>query len=203
VVALGEEYGLEVWLAFGLIQRGWTRAEQGEAAEGIDEIRRGLAAYEATGAKLWRAQFLGLLARALARDERPDEGLAIVTEALALAFETGERDCLPELHRLEGELRLVDGDAASAARAEACFMESLAVARQQQARSLELRATTSLARLRQQQGRADEAARIVGEALAWFTEGFETADLRAAAALIHERATDSKNLRQCSATSRP
>lgn len=199
VIALAGKYELQVWLAFGLIHHGWARAEQAETEEGIDEIRRGLATYEATGAKLWRAHFLGLLALALARGGRATEGMAAVTEALALVRGTGENYCLAELNRLAGELLLLNGG--SLTDAEEWFKQSLAVAREQRARSLELRAATSLGRLRQLQGRHDEAGRLVRDTLASFEEGFDTVDLRAAAALVSGRSRNPRAPRQRSADS--
>ena len=188
VVALGEEYGLELWVAFGNMNRGWAAVEQGHVEEGIDGLRRGLAAYEATGAKLWRAHFLGLLAQALAKADRVEEGITEVTEALALVQETGENCAAAELHRILGELlimRATDGDGRMTP-AEDCFKQALTIARQQQGKSWELGAVTSLGRLYRRQGKRGEAQRIVRETYEWFKEGFETADLQAAKALLIE-----------------
>ena len=104
VIALADEYGLELWSAFGHIYRGWAVAEQGQVGDGLDELQRGLAAYDATGARLWRGHSLGLLAQALARAGRIEEARGTVAEALALVQQTGEQGSSAELRRLKGEL---------------------------------------------------------------------------------------------------
>jgi predicted ATPase len=109
------------------------------------------------------------------------EGLTVFTEAFALMHRTGELRHEVELNRLKGELLLRQGEAA---RAEACFQRALDIARHQQARSLELRAATNLARLWPQQGKRDEARQLLAEVYGWFTEGFDTADLQEARALL-------------------
>ena len=188
VVALAEEYGLELWVAFGHMTRGWAAVAQGHGDDGITAMRRGLAAYAATGARLWRAYFLGLLAQALASADRVDEAIAEVTEALSLVQESGENCSAAELHRIHGELLIVratDSNGLMTA-ANDCFGQALTIARQQQARSWELRALTSLGRLRQRQGKRAEARRTVKESYQRFEEGFETADLRAAKTLLDE-----------------
>jgi predicted ATPase len=121
-----------------------------------------------------------------------DEGLRVLAEALAAVQETGERMWEAELHRLKGELVLQtrrqspepEGGLAHTAEVEVCFHQALAVARQQQARALELRAAMSLARLWQQQGKRAEAHQLLAEIYSWFTEGFDTADLQEAKALL-------------------
>jgi predicted ATPase len=118
-----------------------------------------------------------------AKAGQPEQGLATLDEALALVEETDERYCESELHRVRAELLLMQDEDAEA---EASLQHAIEVARRQSARSWELRATTSLARLWQQQGKTDEAHRILAEIYGWFTEGFETADLREARALLEE-----------------
>jgi DNA-binding winged helix-turn-helix (wHTH) protein/tetratricopeptide (TPR) repeat protein len=197
VVAWADEYGLELWLAFGNIDLGWSEAELGESARGIERMRRGLAAYEATGACLWRPHFLGLLARALGKAGRVDEARAAVTEAVELAGRSGERYSTPELHRLKGELilrgsRPATAGAGTAGKAEeaaapgvsaealGCFEEGLRTAREQDAKSWELRALTSVGRCLQEDGSPHDARRALRETYAWFEEGRETADLQEA-----------------------
>src|SRR5262249_42118896 len=102
VIALADEYGLELWLAFGDIHHGWAEFELGNTERGIQQMRQGLAAYEATGARLWRSHFLGLLGEALCRIERLDEGLSVLNEAITVAESTGESYSSAELHRLKG-----------------------------------------------------------------------------------------------------
>jgi predicted ATPase len=163
-VELADEYGLELWLAYGVIELGWAGAELGNAQQGIEQMQRGLAAYEATGAKLWSSYFLGLLADQLGKAGRVEEALAITAKALTYAEHSRERYSLAELHRLKGELMIkaderpqastLLGDSPKSAeispalvRAQSCFAEALAIAKQQQAKSWELRANTSMDRV--------------------------------------------------------
>ena len=188
-MGIADDYGWSVWLALSRIIRGWARVEQGAPDEGIDELRRGLAAYEGTGARLWRAQSLGWLAQALARAGRHDEGMDAAVDALNLARETGEEGLVPDLLRIEGDLHLVraaaDGPRAIML-AEKSLTRALAIARAQMARSWELRAATSLARLRCHQDRPTDAVRDITPIVGWFTEGHDTADWQAARAVLRE-----------------
>ena len=156
---------------------------QGQGEAGIAAMRQGLAADLATGATLWQPYFLGLLAEAYGAGGQPDAGLAALAEALAVMDDTGLRYYGAELSRLKGAL-LQQQAVPDAAQAEACFHQALDVARQQQAKSLELRAAMSLARLWQQQGKREEARGLLAPVYAWFTEGFDTADLREAQVLL-------------------
>ena len=128
---------------------------------------------------------LTLLAEACGANGQATEGLALLAEALASVPTTGEHYWEPELYRLQGEL-LLTLSAERHTEAEACFQQALNVARQQQAKSLELRAATSLARLWQQRGKRTEAHELLADIYSWFTEGFDTADLSAARALLEE-----------------
>ncbi|MBP0619221.1 adenylate/guanylate cyclase domain-containing protein [Cupriavidus consociatus] len=189
LVALAIDHGLPYGLACGTILTGWALAAEGRTAEGIDLIRSGLSAYRATGAELLRTHFLALLAETCARAGQLDAGLAAVDEALDVADRTDERIHEAELHRLKGELTLLapgrPEDGSQCARdAEACFLHALALAREQGAQSLALRAVLSLGRLWQQQGRQAEARPLLSECYGWFSEGFDTADLRAARVLL-------------------
>jgi predicted ATPase len=164
---------------------GWALAEQGGWTSGIAQLRQGLTDFAATGSGTYRTYYLALLAEALGRDGQFEEGLAVLAKALALARETGEEFHGAELHRLQGEflLRHPPADDASL-KAEACFRHALAIARRQKARSLELRAAVSLARLHQKQNCEDDARLLLAECYDWFTEGFDTPDLREAKALL-------------------
>jgi predicted ATPase len=153
----GAEAGIAFWLALGTVQRGWALAEQGQEADGIAQISQGIAAYRAIGAEMVSAHFLGLLAEAHGKAGQAAEGFAAVAEALAVADKTGERWWEAELYRLKGELLRMQGEAEVEVEVEACFHQALAIARRQQAKSLELRAAMSLARLWQQQGKRQEA----------------------------------------------
>jgi predicted ATPase len=154
--------------------------------EGIDGLRRELAVYETTTARVWRPLFLGLLAEALAKAHRPEDALTNVEEALAVARTTGELYFQAELHRMKGELLLIRSATDAVRTAEASFREALAIARRQEARSWELRAATSLGRLLQTRGKHKEARALVTPVCAWFTEGRGTTDFTDAASLLNE-----------------
>jgi predicted ATPase len=185
IMTLSREQGFVLWMAWGTILRGWELSEQGQGTEGIIRIREGIAAWRATGAELFHPHFLTILARAYAEAGRATEGLTTVAEALAIVKHSGERLYEAELYRLQGEL-LLHQPAGSSKEAESRFREALDVARRQQAKSLELRAAMSLSRLWQQQGKLDEARDLLAPVYNWFTEGFETADLQKAKALLEE-----------------
>jgi predicted ATPase len=186
-ITLSIEQGFPYWLAEGTIRRGWALAEQKQVEEGITQIRQGLASYQATGAEVLRSYYLALLAEACAKGGQSEEELSILAEALALVYKTGERFYEAELYRLKGEL-LLARPAHQTAEAEACYHQALDIARHQQAKSLELRAAMSLARLWQRQGKRDTARQLLAEVYGWFTEGFDTADLQEAKALLAELA---------------
>ena len=186
-ILLSMEQGFPHWRAIGSILRGWALAHQGQAQEGLVQMHQGLTAYRATGAEVIRPYLLALLAEAYGTMGQPEEGLTVLAEALMLADKTGERWYEPELHRLQGAL-LLQQSPDNHTEAHACFQHALDLARAQQARSLELRAATSLARLWQQQGKRHEARQLLAEVYNWFTEGFDTADLQEARALLHELA---------------
>jgi predicted ATPase len=172
-------------LAVGPIMRGWALAMQGQGAEGLTQLHQGLDAYRATGAAFQRPHFLSMLAEVHRNLGQPEAGLTALREALALVETTGERYYEAELYRLQGEL-LLQHAVAQPGEAEDCFQQALAVARRQEAKSLELRAAMSLARLWQQQGKRAEARALLAPIYDWFTEGFDTADLQEAKALLEE-----------------
>ena len=166
-------------------------AVQEHSPEGLVQIRQGLDTYRSTGAEYQRPHFLTLLAEASGLLGQPEGGLAALDEALTLMEKTGERYYEAELHRQRGELLLLreakshpDQGSREQHEAETCFQHALDVARQQQAKSLELRAAMSLARLWQRQGKRVEARALLAEVYGWFTEGFDTADLQEAKALL-------------------
>jgi predicted ATPase len=183
VMALAHEQGFQRWEAWGTTLRGWTLVEQGQAAEGIVQIRQGLAAWQTAGQELGRPSFLAMLAEACGKAGQTEAGLAVLAEALAVVEKTGQRDCEAELYRLKGELLLARA-IPEAQPAEACLQQALAVVRRQQAKSLELRAAMSLARLWQCQGKHAEAYDLLAPIYDWFIEGFDTADLQEAKALL-------------------
>jgi predicted ATPase len=187
--AVATEHGLSLWLATGLVMRGWALAEQGAGASGIAQLRQGLTAWLATGSEAHHSYSLALLAEALGRDGQIEEGLGVLADALALMHRTGEAFHGAELHRLRGEFLLWQGATEVACReAEACFRRALTLARRQQAKSLELRAAMSLSRLYRRQGRLAEVRPLLAETYGWFTEGFDTLDLQEAKGLLEERA---------------
>jgi predicted ATPase len=186
-IILSTEQGFPFWLAWGTILRGWVLAEQGQGEEGLAQMRQGLAAFRATGAEVDQPYFLGLLAEVYGKVGQAAEGLMVLAEALAAVQNTGERFYEAELYRLKGKL-LLARSSENQAEAEACIRQSLDIARRQQAKSLELRTAMSLSRLWQGQGKRTEARQLLAEIYGWFTEGFDTADLKEAKALLEELA---------------
>jgi predicted ATPase len=219
--ALCREQEFREGLARGMITRGWILAQQGQAKEGIDRIREGIAICEAIGTQMDRSHHLAVLAEVYALNGQPDEGLAVLEEALQHVEKTGGRYYEAEIYRLKGELLLTQEIKRQKAKrksqklentdprpltpdpqteAEACFLKAIEIAQQQQAKSLELRAVVSLVRLRQHQAQdheprntqheariwLDKAHQMLSEIFGWFTEGFETADLQEAKALLEE-----------------
>jgi predicted ATPase len=180
---LAAEHGIAQWFAGGTILRGWAVAVQGQASEGIAQIHQGLVAWRAVWAEVLRPSWLALLAEAYAAGDDPASGLHGLAEALVLVEATGERWYEAELYRLRGELVLQHARV-EPGEAEACFQQALTIARRQQAKSWELRAATSLAHLWQRQGKGAEAHALLAPVYGWFTEGFDTADLQEAKALL-------------------
>jgi predicted ATPase len=185
VIALCVEHGFPGWLAMATSVRGWAMAEQGCNEEGIAQIEEGLAAARTTGAGLWLPHLLCLLADAYGKADRLEGGLRALAEALGAAEENENRLYESEIHRLKGELLFRRGDS-NAAEAQHCFERAVEIARKQSAKLLELRAATNLARLLDKQGRPDRARAMLAKIYGWFTEGFETADLKDAKALLDE-----------------
>jgi adenylate cyclase len=182
LTALATEYGLSYELSYGNFTRGWALAQQGQLKEGIAQMRRVATAGEEVAARpRWFAQ----LAETCAKSESPGIGLRLLDEGLALIERSGERMYEAELRRVKGEL-LVMQDAEKAAEAEHSIRTAIEVARLQGGKSLELRATTSIAQLLAKQGRRDEARALLSEIYGWFTEGFHTADLKGAKALLEQ-----------------
>jgi predicted ATPase len=188
-ISLATEQGFPLWRARGAVLRGWALLAQqvGQAQEGIEQIQQGMMDYRATGAEVGRPHFLALLAEAHGIMGQPEAGLTTLTEALALADKTGERWYESEIYRLKGAL-LLQQSSDNSTEAESCFHHALDIARSQQAKSFELRTATSLARLWQQQGKRKEAYDLLAPVYNWFTEGFDTADLKDAKALLEELA---------------
>jgi DNA-binding winged helix-turn-helix (wHTH) protein/tetratricopeptide (TPR) repeat protein len=191
VIAYCTEQGFPQMLAMATILRGWAIAERGREHEGIAQMRCGLAA-NPPGTRLGYPPVLALLAEAYGTVGQFEEGLELLGEALALVRETEERWWEAELYRLKGELLSIAACGLRFAEwpPEACFHQAFDIARHQQAKSLELRAAISLARLWQSQGKRQDAYDLLAPVYNWFTEGFDTADLIDAKALLDELITD-------------
>ena len=163
-----------------------TKVEKGEVMEGISLLRTaGLTAYRATGAKARLTFYLSLLARAYEIDGQVGEGVTVIDEALLIAEETGERWVEAELNRHKGQLLFHQGQRETA---EEFYRKAIAIAQEQEAKLWELRAAVSLARLWRDQGKRAEARDLLAPVYDWFTEGFDTADLNEAKALLDELA---------------
>jgi predicted ATPase len=173
------------WRALGSMLHGWALAHQGQAQEGIEQLRQGLMALHVSGIEIARLYFLTLLAEAYGTVGQPAAGLTVLAEALTRLDTTTDRWYEPEIYRLKGAL-LLQQSANNHAEAQACFHSALDVARAQQAKSLELRTAVSLSRLWQRHGQRTEARQLLAPICAWFTEGFDTADLQEAKALLEE-----------------
>jgi predicted ATPase len=182
-ISFSTDHGFPLWLGWGRITKGRALAERGKLQEGIDLIYEGLGVLESSESELQLTFCLALLAQTQGELGLTLQGLATLHDALTRVCQTEERYYEPELHRLRGELLLKSGDTAEA---RTCFEQAIEVARRQKAKSWELRATTSLARMLANHGQRAEARSILAEIHRWFTEGFETADLKEAKAWLEE-----------------
>ena len=181
---LANERGFVQQMANETYRQGLLLCPAGAAAEGIAHMQQGWTAYRATGADVRQPMYLAPLAEAYGQAGQVDEGLQALAEALAYIEQAGERWWEAELHRLKGVLLLLQQSSDNQAEAETCFAQAIAIAQNQSAKSWELRATTSLARLWQQQGKRQEAHALLAPVYHWFTEGFDTADLQEAKTLL-------------------
>ena len=179
---VSSEHGLVLYQASSTVVLGWALSEQGMDEEGIQQMRHGLAQHQAADTEMARPLFLSLLGEALGKANQTDQGLDLLEEGLSLIYRKGEKCYLPELYRIKGELLLMKH--ADASEAEECFHESLKIAQQQKAKAYELRAQMSLSRLYQKQNKHQEARNVLAQIRDSFTEGFDTADLLEAKALL-------------------
>jgi DNA-binding winged helix-turn-helix (wHTH) protein/predicted ATPase len=205
LIVQASEYGLAPWIAIGMSLRGWARAELGDRCEGIAQMRQALIAHGEAGSETMRLHFRTVLAEALMKNEEIEEGLALVDETLDDALRTRGYYLLAELYRLKGELllkyslsdcRIGDGSpnlqrteqfrdtSNRQSEAEGWLHQSIRIAQRQSAKSLELRAVLSLSRLWQRQKKTQEARQMLLEIYNWFTEGFDTEDLKEARMLL-------------------
>jgi class 3 adenylate cyclase/predicted ATPase len=200
-IAFSAEHGFALFIGTGMIDKGWALSEQGQVEEGIARVQQGLVALRTIGAEVFRPYGVAVLAEAYSKAGQPEQGLAALAEALQFVEKNDERFYEAEMYRLKGELLLqqenqkVKGKGQKAkveteaqSEAEECFRKAINIAQRQQAKSLELRAATSLARLWQQQGKSAEAHDLLALVYNWFTEGFDTKDLQEAKALLAELA---------------
>lgn len=185
--ALANEKGAALWKAFGMLSQGCVLAMTGKSSDAAQTIDAGLAEFRATGSTFWTPLFLSYLAKAYAELHQLNDAWRSIDEVITAVRATKEALCEAEVHRVAGEIALLSPEQ-DVAKAEAYFERALAVARQQQAKSWELRAATSLARLWRDQGKVQQAPELLAPIYGWFTEGFDTRDLKAAKALLDELA---------------
>jgi len=179
------EQGFSRWLSQGTIYRGWAKVQNGEVAEGTTLLRRGLAAYRATGSQMWVPYYVALLAFACEIGAEIGEALSLLEEASRIVEATGERWFAAELNRREGRAMERQGRIEAA---EQLYIKALSLAVEEKAKVWELRAATSLARLWRDRGKVTEACELLVPVYGWFTEGFDTPNLVQAKALLDELA---------------
>jgi predicted ATPase len=184
-VGLATVQGFPQWATLGTSLRGWALAMQGQGEEGMAQVRQGITVYRATGAALFVPYLSTLRAAICDHLGHTADGLQALAEASILVEQQEERWWEAEVHRLRGVL-LLRQTGTPQAEAETWLRQALDVARRQGAKSLELRAAMSLSRLWQQQGKQAEARELLAPIYRWFTEGFDTADLQEAKALLAE-----------------
>jgi predicted ATPase len=187
LVALAEEKGSLFWKANGIEMQGGALALTGKAQDAVQTIIFGTAARRATGTTVFMPWYLSCLAIAYAKLGQYDDAWRCIGEAMAMKETSKEKWCEAEVHRIAGEIAMSSPER-DVAKAEAYFERALAIARAQQAKSWELRAAMSMARLWREQGRRDEARDLLAPIYGWFTEGFDTLDLKQAKALLDELA---------------
>jgi len=180
------EQGFPRFGAEGTIHRGRIKAENGDVAEGISLLRSGSSAYRSTGAEAWMPHHIALLAGAYEIAGQIEEAATLLDDALQIVERTGERWLEAELNRHKGQLLLRQGHTEAA---EELYRRALSIAAEQEVKLWELRAAASLARLRRDQGRSAEARNLLAPVYNWFTEGFDTPDLKDVKALLDELTT--------------
>jgi predicted ATPase len=187
VVALADEKGALLWKAYGMMIQGCLLALTGKASNAVEMITCGITAWRSTGATGWTPWYLSYLARAYAECGQFDVARHCIGEAMTAVEATKEKWCEADIHRIAGEIALTSPEA-DAAKAEAYIEHALKIARERQAKSWELRAGMSLARLWRYQGKRNEAHDLLAPIYSWFTEGFDTLDLKEAKALLEQLA---------------
>jgi predicted ATPase len=187
LITLADERGAPYWKAFGTAVRGWLFALIGKASDAVRAITSGITSLRLTGAVLYEPRHLSFLAMAYAELGQLDDAWRCIGDAIEKVERSKEKWCEAEVHRIAGEIALMSL-APNPDKAEANFDRALGVARQQRAKSWELRAAMSMARLRRDQGKREEARELLAPVYGWFTEGFDTLDLKEAKALLDELA---------------
>ena len=185
VITLANEKGAVFWKVGGMLVQGCLFAIAGKASDAVRTITSGLSAWRATGTTVWMPTYLSYLTRAHAELGQFDEASRSISEAIIAVQTTNESWYEADIHRIAGEIALKSPEP-DAVKAEAYFERALAVARQQQAKSWELRAAMSMARLWRDQGKPQQARELLAPVYGWFTEGFDTLDLKEAKALLDE-----------------
>jgi predicted ATPase len=183
LVALADERGAPYWKALATAMRGQFFTETGKAADAVSAITSGITSLRATGALLYEPWHLWHLAMAYAELGQHNDARRFIDDAIDKVDRSKEKWCEAEVHRAAGEIAL---KSSTPTKAESYFERALAVARQQQTKSWELRAAMSMARLWRDQGKRDEARDLLAPVYGWFTEGFDTRDLKEAKALLEE-----------------
>ena len=185
VLALADEKGALFWKAYGMINQGCVLALTGRASDAIEMLTAGITAWQTTGATIFVPVYLSYLARAHAEIGKFEEAWRCIGQAMTVVETTKEKWCEAEVHRTAGEIAVLAPEP-NAAKAQAYFEHALAIAREQKAKSWELRAATSMARLWRDQGKRRQARDLLVPIYGWFTEGFDTLDLKEAKALLEE-----------------
>jgi len=182
-LALANEKGAALWRAFGMLSQGCVLALTGKSSDAAQTITAGLAEFRATGSTFWTPLFLSYLAKAHAELRQFDDAWRCIDEVITAVQATKETLCQAEVHRVAGEIALLSPER-DVAKAEAHFERALTVARAQQAKSWELRAAMSMAGLWRDEGKVQQARKLLASVYGWFTEGFSTRDLKEAKALL-------------------
>jgi predicted ATPase len=185
LIALADEKGAQLWKALGVLNQGCVLALTGKASDAVARLTAGMAAFRATGATVWVPWYQSYLAGACAEGGQFNDAWDHLDEAMTAMEKTNLKWCEAEVNRIAGEITLMSPEP-EAAKAQAYFERALSGARQQRAKSWELRASMSLARLWRDQGKVQQARELLAPVYGWFTEGFNTRDLKEAKALLDE-----------------
>ena len=185
MIVLAEEKGAIFWKTSGMMRRAGVLALTGKASDAVSIFSSAIPVLRSAGTRIFFPVWLSLLARAYGELGQFDQAWSYIGEAITAVETTQQTWCEADVHRIAGEIALISPER-DLTKAEACFEQALAVARQQQAKSWELRAAISMARLWREQGKRDEARELLAPVYGWFTEGFDTLDLKQAKALLDE-----------------